>query len=308
MNINNKVDPEIEEFLSDVKEASYTRHLMSATEMREWDQARSAKPIEHIPVHEVTELLVPASHGNIACRLYKPVKQNKLPVLIWFHGGGWVLGDLDKADHTCRHLAVESGCAIISVDYRLAPEHPFPAAFDDSLAAVHWVFDNAEQIGVDKDRIAVGGDSAGGNLAACACIAARELQRSVKFQLLIYPVVEPDFDNASYTENANDYYLTKNLMKWFWDQYVPDTAMRNDARVMPLAGKLEGLPPAWVLTAHFDPLRDEGIKYATALQNAGVSVTSDQTGDAVHGFFTMPVTAGAKVRQAAAFQLKSALS
>ena len=308
MKINPALDPEIQQLLAVVQDDMSVAHKLSATQLRESFEERRLEATDAASVHEVTEIDIPAAHGNIPCRVYKPQNKDNLPVLVWFHGGGWVLGDLDSADYPCRHLASESGCIVLSVNYRLAPEHVFPAAFDDCLSALQWTFDNTEIIGADKHRIAVGGDSAGGNLAACVCIAAKELKLDVRFQLLIYPVVEPDFENISYSQNADGYFLTKNLMKWFWDQYIPDTSMRNDVRVRPLSGSLSGLPPAWLLTAGFDPLRDEGVKYAKALQAAGVTVATEQTDDTVHGFFTMPVSGGAAARKAAAEQLKLALT
>ena len=307
MKINPELDPEIQQLLAVVQDDMSVAHTMSAVQLREFFEERRLAPTDASSVHEVTELNIPASHGNIPCRVYKPLDKDNLPVLVWFHGGGWVLGDLDSADYPCRHLAAESGCIVLSVAYRLAPEHIFPAAFDDCLTALQWTFNNTSKIGADKNRIAVGGDSAGGNLAACVCIAAKESKLDVRFQLLIYPVVEPDFNNLSYSENADGYFLTKNLMTWFWDQYVPDTSMRNDIRVMPIAGSLADLPPTWLLTAGFDPLRDEGIKYACALKAAGVAVTTAQTDDTVHGFFTMPVSGGVAARKLAAKHLKRAL-
>ena len=307
MTINPALDPEIQQLLEVVQDDMSVAHTLSAEQLRSFFDERRQVATDIASVHEVTPLDIPAKHGNIPCRLYKPTDKGNLPVLVWFHGGGWVLGDLDTADFPCRHLASVSGCSVLSVDYRLAPEHVFPAAFDDCLAALHWTFNNAESIGANKQRIAVGGDSAGGNLAACVCIAAREAKLDVRFQLLVYPVVEPDFENVSYTENADGYFLTKNLMQWFWDQYVPDNSLREDVRVRPLSGSLAGLPPAWVLTAGFDPLRDEGLNYAQVLKAAGVTVATAQTDDTVHGFFTMPVAGGAKARVAAAKALKNGL-
>ena len=308
MTINPALDPEIQQLLSLVQDDMSVAHNLSAEQLRDFFDARRQVPDDIASVHEVMPLNIPAEHGDISCRVYKPVDSKNLPVLVWFHGGGWVLGDLDTADYPCRHIAAESGCIVLSVNYRLAPEHAFPAAFDDCLTALQWTFNNADSIGADKNRIAAGGDSAGGNLAACVCIAAKELNLDVRFQLLVYPVIEPDFENTSYSENADGYFLTKNLMQWFWDRYVPDTSMRSDVRVMPLSADLSGLPPAWLLTAGFDPLRDEGVKYAEALQAAGVAVNTAQTDDTVHGFFTMPVAGGIAARKMAAAQLKQALA
>jgi len=176
MKINPALDPEIQQLLAVVQDDMSVAHKLSATQLRESFEERRLEATDAASVHEVTEIDIPAAHGNIPCRVYKPQNKDNLPVLVWFHGGGWVLGDLDSADYPCRHLASESGCIVISVNYRLAPEHVFPAAFDDCLSALQWTFDNTEIIGADKHRIAVGGDSAGGNLAACVCIAAKELK------------------------------------------------------------------------------------------------------------------------------------
>ncbi len=301
-----KLDSEIAVLLDEVQETMAVAHTLSAEEVRATFQAARNTPATVTPVHEVSDLAIASPNGNIACRVYKPTDDTNLPVLIWFHGGGWVLGDLESADFPCRELAALSQCIVLSVDYRLAPEAPFPAAFDDCLTVVQWTVNNASSLNANKHRIAIGGDSAGANLAACVSIAARDSGLNIKFQLLVYPVVEADFENASYTENADGYFLTRNMMKWFWDHYVPDHASRTDPRVAPMSASLKGLPPAWVLTAGFDPLRDEGLKYAAALASAGVSVSSQQVDDTVHGFFTMPVQGGAKARSEAARQLQKA--
>ena len=305
MKIDPALDPEISTLLEKVQPIMAAIHRQSALQMRETLQALRVEPTEVESMHEIREIDIPAKHGYIKSRLYKPVDTDNLPVLIWFHGGGWVLGDLDSADMTCRDLAAKSECMVLSIDYRLAPEHPFPAAFDDSVTALRWTFENASMLGANINRIAIGGDSAGANLAACACIATKDLD--IKFQLLVYPVIEADFANESYTRNADNYFLTRDLMKWFWNQYVPDPAVRNDQRVAPLEANLTGLPPAWLLTVHYDPLRDEGIKYAEALTEAGGTVESEKIGNAVHGFFSMPTKISVTARNLAASKLKKAL-
>ena len=305
MNTDPELDPEITAHLEKVQATMSTVHAQTAPQMRETLHALRMAATEVESMFEVQEIFVPARHGFIKCRLYKPVATDNLPLLVWYHGGGWVLGDLDSADMTCRDLAAHSGCLVLSVDYRLAPEHPFPAAFDDSLTVLQWVFENAATLSADKNRIAIGGDSAGANLAACVCNAVKDLD--IKFQLLIYPVIEADFANSSYIHNADNYYLTRELMKWFWDQYIPDPTARDDPRVAPLRANLKGLPPAWLLTVHYDPLRDEGIKYAQALAASGVQVESAQIDDAVHGFFSMPASVSRKARKQAASKLNRAL-
>lgn len=282
-----------------------TAHRLNAVQMRDTFAQLRLPPIKAATMHEVQALSIPAPHGAINCRLYKPVNKENLPLLIWFHGGGWVLGDLESADMPCRDIATKSECMVLSVDYRLAPEHPFPAAYEDAMTVVQWIFENTSTLQADRQRIAIGGDSAGANLAACASVAHKDLP--IAFQLLIYPVIEADFGNTSCVENADNYFLTLDLMKWFWNQYVPDHSMRTDSRVSPLAADLKQQPPAWLLTVHFDPLRDEGLKYAAALRDAGVPVESVQVNDTVHGFFTMPTVHSEKARADAATALKSAL-
>lgn len=301
------LDPEIAAYLAQIQTTMQSAHKLSAVKMRETINALRLDPGVPADVAEIHDLMIPSSHGGIKARLYKAENTNQRPLLVWYHGGGWVLGDLDSAELTCRDIASQSGCHVLSVDYRLAPEHPFPAAYDDAVIALRYAFEHAVELGVDASQIAVGGDSAGANLATCTCIAARDQDLEVIYQLLIYPVVEANFDNTSYQENANDYFLTRNLMKWFWGQYVPEEAIRSDPRVAPLNNDLNGLPPAWLLTVQFDPLRDEGLKYANALEQAGVPVATAHSSDTIHGFFTTPTKSGALARKEAANRLKSAL-
>lgn len=306
-----KIDPEIVQHIQRVQAVLSSAHKLPATEAREQLGDLRLTAEEQLPVHEVTELSIPATHGSIPCRIYKPNANTLLPAILWFHGGGWVFGDLDSADHTCRDLAVQSNCMVISVDYRLAPEHPYPAAFEDGCTALQWLMSHATEIGANPQKLAIGGDSAGGNLAACVCIASRDSiateSIALRYQLLVYPVVEACFTHPSYVSNADGYLLTRNMMEWFWNKYVPNTELRNDWQVAPLNATLAGLPPAWVLTAAYDPLRDEGIKYARALAEAGVEVSTKEFDDAVHGFFTMPVKKGAIARKLAGQRLHSAI-
>ena len=200
----------------------------------------------------------------------------------------WVLGNLDTAEFSCRKLANDVECAVVSVDYRLAPETSFPGAIEDCSAATIWVASAADELGIDPQRIAVGGDSAGGNLTACAAYVARENGPTLAFQLLIYPVVDADFGRASYLDNAEGYLLTRSAMQWFWDLYVPDTEDRRNVGVSPIhAADLSGLPPALLITAEFDPLRDEAEAYGAALEAAGVAVETRRYNGMIHGFFHM---------------------
>ncbi|MEN8159131.1 MAG: alpha/beta hydrolase, partial [Myxococcota bacterium] len=216
-----------------------------------------------------------------------------LPALVYFHGGGWVIGSIDTHDGSCRDLANRIGCVVVSVDYRLAPENPYPAAAEDCYAATKWVSENAAAVGVDPGRIAIGGDSAGGNLTAAVALMARDRGApALRHQLLVYPVTDADFSRPSYRENAEGYLLTTKAMEWFWGHYVPDPARRQDAYAAPLrAPDLSGLPPAFVLTAEYDPLRDEGEALAARLEQAGVPTRLTRYEGAIHGFFAMGLLA-----------------
>jgi len=231
--------------------------------------------------------------GDIPVQVYDPPGASPSgPTLVWFHGGGWVIGDLATADPTCRHLASRTGVRIVSVDYRLAPEAQFPAAAEDCYAAFAAVRDGA--LGGPPSTVAIGGDSAGGNLAAVVALMAREaggVQPS--FQLLVYPVTDYAQDTVSYRDNAEGYFLTAGAMKWFWDQYAPGD-LRKEWKASPLrAPSFADLPPALVITAEFDPLRDEGEAYAAALEAAGTPVKSHRYDGLIHGFFGMPEFCGA---------------
>jgi acetyl esterase len=229
--------------------------------------------------------------GEIKLRVYTPVAGGgaALPCLVYFHGGGWVIGDLDTHDALCRTLANETGARVVAVDYRLAPEHKFPAAADDAYAAVKWVEQNASKLGVDANRIAVAGDSAGGNLSAVVALMAKQKGGPrIVFQLLIYPVTQARANTASMSTFAEGYFLEKKTMEWFFDQYLDPGADLNDWRVSPLAAAdLAGLPRAYVVTAGFDPLKDEGKAYADKLNHAGVAAVYVDYPGMVHGFFNM---------------------
>jgi len=240
-------------------------------------------------VASVENRTVPGLAGPIPVRIYTPAGDGPFPVLVYFHGGGWVIGDLDTQDGACRALANRAGSVVVSVDYRLAPEHKFPAALEDTYAATEWVAGNAANINADPARIAIGGDSAGGNLAAATAQKARDLGGPrLAFQLLVYPVTDGACDSASYRDNANGYLLTNDMMQWFWNQYVRSTADRLNPMASPLRTRnLGGLPPALVQTAEFDPLRDEGEAYAVRLKEAGVAVALTRYDGMIHGFFGM---------------------
>jgi acetyl esterase len=242
-------------------------------------------------VAAVEDRTLPLNGESIPVRIYRPSADSKVrPVLVWFHGGGWVIGNLDSADFACRMLTNASGCVVVSVDYRLAPEHKFPAAADDCFAATQWVVEHADELGVDASKVAVGGDSAGGNLAAVVAQLAKEAGGpAISYQALVYPVTNFNFATASYKDNAEGYLLTKASMEWFWGHYLGNEGDGQHVKASPLlCADLTGLPPAIVITAEYDPLRDEGEAYADALRKAGVAVESKRYEGQVHGFFANP--------------------
>ena len=225
--------------------------------------------------------------GGLALRAYRPAgtAQERLPALVFFHGGGWTIGDLDTHDVLCRELAIGARCAVFSVEYRLAPEAPFPAAVEDCLSACEFVLENVEPLNINPDLVAVGGDSAGGNLAAVVAIAMKD---RLAFQLLIYPATDQRMQTASLERNGEGYLLTRNMMRIFRGNYLPREADRADWRCSPLlAPSVEGLPPAFLLTAGFDPLVDEGRLYAERLAKAGIEVSYRCYEDMIHGFIVM---------------------
>jgi acetyl esterase len=244
-------------------------------------------------LEKVEPLAIPAPHGSIPARIYTPKtlrKANGLaPVLVFFHGGGWVIGNLDSHDVVCRKLADEGQLMVISVDYRLAPEHKFPAAVDDAIEATKWIAGHAKQLGIDASRLTVGGDSAGGNLAAVVAIAARDGNGpAITGQVLIYPATDFAMTHPSHSEPETSVLLTHSVIKWFRDHYLNGATDAADWRASPARAKtLTGLPPAYVLTAGADPLRDEGEEYAGRLKEAGVPVTYRTFPGQFHGFFTM---------------------
>jgi acetyl esterase len=245
------------------------------------------------------DLKIPGPVSNIPLRHYRPQgweDGKPLPALVYYHGGGHTIGDLDTHDTLCRELANLSGWAVFSVDYRLGPEHRFPAAVDDSFAALQWIAANAEQLAILPQRLAVGGDSAGGNLAAVAALLARDAgEPALAFQLLIYPVTDFRFATASHRANAQGYLLTREVIDYFTDCYLADRSQATDWRVSPaLAADHTRLPPALVLTAGYDPLHDEGVDYARLLQQAGNQVEHVDYPGQIHGFVPM----GKAIRQA----------
>ena len=271
----------------DLPLAEGRRLLLQHTAMAGGDQPIGA--VRDVPV------------GDRPGRLYVPTDATTPgSLLVFFHGGGWVYGDLDSHDPPCRFLAERSGVRVLSVDYRLAPEHPFPAAYDDAVAAYRWVTENAAALGADVTRLGVGGDSAGGNLAAVTAIEAARAGLPLAFQLLVYPATDASRRTESRRLFGHDLYLTEEFMDRSLEQYVPDPAERSDPRVSPLLADLPtGLAPAYVATAGFDPLRDEGEAYARRLSGAGVEVELRRFPDQIHGFLNV-VGVGRSARGASA--------
>lgn len=264
-------------------------------------------------IHRVENRTIPGPSGDIPIRIYWPSDDVGLAVVVYFHGGGWVTCDLDTHDHTCRDLANDAHSIVISVDYRLAPEHRYPAAPEDCYAATVWAGEHAAELDGDGTRLAVAGDSAGGNLAAVVAQMARDRSGpALRFQLLIYPAVGLySDDRVSLSENAEGFGLTRERMAWFTDHYAPDVARREEAYHAPIrATDLSGLPPALIITAEYDPLRDEGADYGAALRAAGVRATVTQYDGMIHAFFSLGILID-RARQAqleAAVALRSALA
>ncbi len=278
-------------------------------------EARRVLQPDPAPIGEMRDLTAPGPAGPIAIRLYRAraAKAGEAqPALIYFHGGGWVIGNLDSHDGVCRGLANGADCTVLSVDYRLAPEDKFPAAIDDAVAATEWIAENAASLGIDREKLAVGGDSAGGNLSAVVALNARDKGApKLRFQLLIYPACDMAMTHPSIAERAEQLPLTRATLKWFIDLYLRSAADAGDWRASPLKAKsFANLPPAYVLTAGCDPLRDEGEAYAAALKAAGVPVQAKRFDGQIHGFMTMgkfiPDAAKAMVEMSAA--LKRALA
>ncbi|MGX4734341.1 alpha/beta hydrolase [Kitasatospora griseola] len=263
------------------------------------------------PVGSVEELTVPGPGGPLPLRVYRPERDGRLPVLLYLFGGGWTLGSPDTGDAICRRLTNAVGCVTVSVGYRLAPEHPFPAAVHDVIAGAEWIAANAAELGVDPERIAVGGDSAGGNLAAALTLAARERGGpALRHQLLVYPNTDHAADTPSVREHDDPLLFNRRSVAWYWGHYLADPADGADPLASPLrAPSLAGLPPATVITAEYDPLRDEGEAYARALRAAGVPVELRRYDGMPHGFFAMAgvLDDGRDAQRHAADRLREAL-
>jgi acetyl esterase len=281
--------PEYEAMFAQLAEAAKEQPApalweMSPTEGRE--MYRAMRPVNpELPIHGYIDRTIPGTLGEIPVRIYTPEGAGPFGVLVYFHGGGWVIGDLDTSDAVCREITTLSGVVVMSVDYRMAPEHPYPAAVIDSFDATAWASEHMQALN-GNGKLAVAGESAGGNLSAVVCLKARdENGPKIDFQCLMYPVTDCDMTRQSYIDNGEGYLLEKQSMEWFWNTYCPDQAKRREPHASPLlAENLQGLPPALVMTAEFDPLRDEGEAYAEALNAAGTEATVVRYDGLVHDF------------------------
>ena len=303
------LDPQIAPLLKALNRGFPPVHTMTGAQARATIRSRFVPPREPEPVAEIHDTTVPGPAGGIPVRIYRPAHDGRLPMLVYAHGGGFVFCDLDSHDALCRDIANRIPAVVVSVAYRLAPEHQWPAAAEDVYAVTQWAADSAEDLGGDARRVVVGGDSAGGNLAAVTALMARDrASRPLAAQVLIYPVIAADFDTESYRLFGTGFYNPKTAMQWYWDQYVPGPDDREHPYASPLRANLEGLPPAVVVVAGHDPLRDEGIAYADALEAAGVGTARCLFEGGIHGFMTMPMLDIAhEARQQACLELAQLL-
>ncbi|MBB3603720.1 acetyl esterase [Mycolicibacterium sp. BK556] len=284
------LDPQIAGLIETLDSGFPPVHTMTGPEARAVIRSRFVANPNPEAVSHVADHRVDVGGDTVGVRVYRPSASAPLPILVYAHGGGFVFCDLDSHDGLCRSLANLVPAIVVSVDYRLAPEHRWPTAAEDVLAVSRWAAAHAPELGGDAGRIAVGGDSAGGNLAAVTTLMARDRGGpTIAAQLLVYPVIDADFDTESYQRFGRGFYNPRLALQWYWDQYVPDVGDRRDPYAAPLHGNLSGLPPAVVVIAGHDPLRDEGIAYADALTAAGVSTTRCVFDGGIHGFMTMPM-------------------
>jgi acetyl esterase len=283
--------PQADALLEQMREAGVRPfEELSVAEAREAAWGYVALAGEPQPVASVENRFVPAPTADIPVRIYTPEGgDGPRGGIVFFHGSGWVIANIDICDAAVRSLANSTGCVVVSVNYQKAPEHPFPCPFDDCWAATNWVYANADALGVDPARLAVAGDSAGGNLAAAVCLNARDAGGPpIVFQVLVYPALDRNWDTPSAHENAEGYGLQRETMRWFWNHYCPDEADGDNPLVSPLrAPDLSGLPPAFIATAEYDPLRDDGEMYAERLAEAGVPVLVKRYDGMIHGFYWM---------------------
>ncbi len=288
------LDPQVKKLLDFIASRNLpSLHTLAPVDARTlYRDGRFATQPAPQPVATIAEFGVPGPAGNVAVRSYRPAGSPDaavLPALVYYHGGGHTIGDLDTHDTLCREICNQSGCAVFSIDYRLGPEHKFPAAVEDSFAALQWIAGHAGKLSIDPERLAVGGDSAGGNLAAVVSLIARDQGGPrIAYQLLIYPATDVRFLSPSHKTNGQGYLLTTEVIEYFTACYLSNDADRLDWRVSPaLAANHHGLPPALVITAGYDPLRDDGRDYADQLRAAGNKVEHVDFPGQIHGFITM---------------------
>lgn len=304
------VDPQIQPMI-DASVAMMALDMSAVTpDMLRESAIQTVVPFALPDIAAISDHSVPGPAAAIPVRLYRPQAEGVLPGLLFLHGGGWVMGTIEQYEHFARELALKSGCAVLSVEYRLAPEHPYPAAIDDCYAVLEWLTKSAGQLGIDPLRLAIAGDSAGGNLAAAVALLARDRRGPVlRHQLLIYPVTNRTCDTVSYHQNDR-YLLTPDMMRWFWRQYLGDRGADETPLAAPAEfSDLAGLPPATVITAEYDPLRDEGEDYALALTRAGVATEFVRAPGMIHGFMVMSgmVDAAARWLEHAAARVAAAV-
>ncbi|TGB36749.1 alpha/beta hydrolase [Mycolicibacterium peregrinum] len=284
------LDPQIAGLIETLDSGFPPVHTMTGAQARAAIRSRFVANPQPEHVASVTDHQVPVDNGRIDVRVYRPEASEPLPLLVYAHGGGFVFCDLDSHDGLCRNVANLIPAVVVSVAYRLAPEHRWPTGAEDLYAATRWAVDHAADFGADPSRVVVGGDSAGGNLAAVTTLMARDRGGpDLAAQLLLYPVIAADFDTDSYRMFGEGFYNPRPALQWYWDQYVPQVEDRQNPYASPLHGDVSGLPPAVVVLAGHDPLRDEGIAYADALEAAGVPVSRRPFDGGIHGFMTMPM-------------------
>jgi acetyl esterase len=307
------VDPQTQAVLDKIREAGNPEYWqMSVADARAWHVRKAAiLDIAPVPVERTEDRPIAGPHGSIPLRIYWPrLTDTPQPVLVWLHGGGHVVGSLESYDALCRMFCTSADCIVVAVDYRLAPEHRFPAGVDDSFAALAWTFANAAAFGGDSQRIALGGDSAGGNLAAVCAILARDAKiGELVFQLLVYPRTAAEENSESHHRFAEGHLLTRKTILWFHDHYRASDADRRDWRYAPLdCPDLSRLPPALVIVGECDPLHDEGVAYANAMMRAGNTVTLSDYPGMVHPFFSMggAIDAGRAAHREATLALRHA--
>lgn len=288
--MSSALNPQVEAYLHELSaEGLPPLYRLSLPEARETYRELSVPDGEPEAVDAVTDRSVPGPAGDVPIRVYTPTGDGPHPALVFFHGGGWMLGGLETHDALCRALANASQCVVVATDYRLAPEHRFPAALEDCYAVTRWVAENADAIGATSDAVAIAGDSAGATLAVGVGLLARDRGGpEIGYQVLAYPATDYAFDTDSYEANAQGYFLTRKDMERFWDGYLRSELDGDHPYASPLRTEdLTGLPPTLVLTCGFDPLRDDGRKLADRLSEAGVRTRHTQYEDMIHGFLTM---------------------